>query len=82
MSEDSVVVSDSVSERGDIQCCHGVQETCSKSSESAVAKSGIGLYISKFLVGVPQVLEGLGDLVLETHVRDVVGHGTTHEELK
>ena len=82
LAEDSVVVSDSVAERGDFQCSHRIQKACGQSSETSVAESGIGLDVRKLLIGVSEVFESLGNLVLETHVGDVVGHCTAHEEFE
>ena len=82
LSEDSVVVSDSITEGGDLQSGHGVKETCSESAEASVSETCIGLHVRKLLIGVTQVLEGLAYLVVESHVGDVVGHGTAHEEFQ
>ena len=82
LAEDSVVVSDSVAEGGDFKGCHRVQKACCKSSETSVSQSCIGLDVCQLFIGVSEILQGLGDLVLKSHVCNVVGHGPSHEELE
>ena len=48
LTENSVFVSDAVAVSGKSECCHRIEETCSKSAQTAVSQTHVWLHITEF----------------------------------
>lgn len=80
--EDTVVVSNTISDSWDLEGGERVKETSGKSSKTTVSKSGISLLLIELLKLVADVHEGLLEWVLKVRVDESILEGSSHEELK
>ena len=57
--EDTEIITDPVSVSGKLEGRHGIEETCGKTSETAVSESGIHLLFAQFVNIEPEFLHRL-----------------------
>ena len=79
--EHPVAVADAAAVGGIVQGCEGVQETCRKASEAAVAQSRIRLLVLDLVDVKAELCEGLLHRRKGLQVDQVVAEGAAHQEL-
>jgi hypothetical protein len=80
--EDSVIVSQAVTEHGQVQRRTGIHITRRQTTQTAVSETGITLLVDQVFKAETESTHGLGDHVFHAQVENGVVQASAHEEFE
>lgn len=82
LSENTVLISDTVAPCRIVEGCHWVQKACGQSAQTTVSKSWIDFLIGNSFERITQILKGFFVLFFQVKIGESIGETSTDQELQ
>ena len=82
LSEDTILISDTITPCRIIERGHRIQKACSQSSETSVSQGWVNLFLSNSFKRIAKIFQGLLILFLKVKIGQSIGQTPSNQELQ